>query len=313
MVGLLVSCQSGAVAGRASPSPTGKGGTTISYPTDVQLSAPSAGVVWALVANSVLFVSTDGGRIWSQRSLPPSLGLPPSIAFVDENEGWLLTTGSPETQCNAELVSIWHTANGAATWSQLPAHGIADLQCKKNISFADSRHGFFTAWDDNHRPTVYRTLDGGLTWAGSTLPDPPGFVTGAGGFTLQAGSVRSFDGSLLVAAYGNQNEYVFRSRDAGATWTYVSSSNAMPENVTFVTDLRWLKVGNDGNGFETVDGGRSWHAWRSDYSDAAGVASAFVFADARVGYGTVRGGIYQTLDGGAHWARLETPGVFWPG
>lgn len=322
MVGLLLSCQASAgsqVAGAtpsptagATPSPTGKGGPTIYLPTDVQLSAPSARVVWALVANTLLFVSTDGGNNWTQRSLPPA-GLPPSIAFVDESEGWLLTTGSPETQCNSESVSIWHTTDGAATWNQLPAHGIADVQCKKNISFADSRHGFFTAWDDNHRPTVYRTSDGGLTWAGSTLPDPPGFVTEAGGFALQAGSVRSFDGRLLVAAYGNQNEYVFGSRDAGATWTYVSSSNAVPENVTFVTNLRWLKVGNDGSGFETVDGGRSWHAWKSDYSDAAGVASAFVFADARVGYGTVRGWIYQTLDGGAHWTRLETPGVFWPG
>ena len=315
MVGLLLSCQPspGAQAAKATSSPAGNGGQTISLPTDVQLSAASARVVWALVADTLLFVSIDGGNNWSRRSLPPSPGLPPTIAFVDENQGWLLTTGSPETQCNAESVSIWHTADGAVTWSQLPAKGIADLQCTQNISFADSRHGFFTAWDDNHQPTIYRTSDGGLTWAGSILPNPAGFVTQPGGFTLQASLVRSFGNTLLVAAYGNQDEYVFRSVDGGATWTSISATSEVPENVAFVTATRWLKIGNDGSGLETVDGGRSWHAWTSDYSDAAGIVSAFVFADARVGYGTVRGTIYLTLDAGAHWTRLETPGVLSPG
>jgi len=37
-----------------------------------------------------------------------------------------------------------------------------------------------------------------------------------------------------------------------------------------------------------------------------------VFADASVGFGTVRGPLYRTRDGGAHWTKIETPGVFWP-
>jgi len=315
MVGLLLSCQSSSspAVAKATPSPTGNGGQAISLPTDVQLSAPSPRVVWTLVADTLLFVSTDGGNTWSKRSMPTSLGLPPSIWFVDEKEGWLLTTGSPETQCNAESAAIWHTTDGAVTWTQLQAQGIADSQCKRNISFADPRHGFFTAWDDNHRPTVYRTSDGGLTWVGSALLDPPGFVTQAGGFTLQPSLVRSFGGTSLVAAYGGGAEYVFLSVDGGAVWTSVSASSEIPEDVAFVTAARWLKIGNDGSGFETLDGGRSWHAWSSDYSDAAGVVSQFTFADGAVGYGTVRGTIYRTLDGGAHWTRLETPGVLSPG
>ena len=313
MEGLLLSCQSSSGAHIAKATPSGTGAPTIYLPTDVQLSAPSGQVVWALVAETLLFVSIDGGSNWSRRSLPPSPGLPPSIAFVDDDEGWLLTTGSPETQCSAESVSIWHTTDGAATWSQLPAQGIADLQCKRNISFADSQQGFFTAWDDNHRPTVYRTSDGGFSWTGSILPDPPGFLTQPGGLTLQPSLVRSFGNTLLVAAYGGQDEYVFHFVNGGATWTSVSASSEVPENVAFVTAARWLKIGNDGSGPETIDGGKSWHAWMSDYSDAAGIASAFVFADAKVGYGTVRGTIYQSLDGGAHGSKLETPGVFSPG
>ncbi len=34
-----------------------------------------------------------------------------------------------------------------------------------------------------------------------------------------------------------------------------------------------------------------------------------VFGDAEVGYATVRGSIQRTVDGGAHWERIDTPGT----
>jgi hypothetical protein len=66
---------------------------------------------------------------------------------------------------------------------------------------------------------------------------------------------------------------------------------------------------NDGSGQETTDAGKSWHPFSTDYADAAGVASTFVFADGSVGYGTVRGGLQRTVDGGSHWIRIATPGT----
>ncbi len=310
------------------PSPTGKGEQVIYLPTDVQLSAPSGEVVWALVADSLLFRSSDGGNNFEQRNMPPQQVLPkPEISFVDALNGWLATGGSPETQCNGAGDAIWRTTDGGATWQKIASvdypqtsgSGIALSQCKQGLSFVDATHGFLAAWDPDHRPTIYRTSDAGLTWARSTLPDPPGFVTQPGGFSLRAGLVRRFGDVLLLPASGMQDgasqesEYVFRSTDGGARWTFLATTGNAIGNLVFVSATRWLKIDNDSSGQETTDAGRTWHSFVTDYSNAAGVATTFVFADGNVGYGSVRGGIQRTIDGGAHWAIIETPGVFWPG
>jgi photosystem II stability/assembly factor-like uncharacterized protein len=303
-----------------SPSPSGVAGVLnappgpIAMPGDVQLSAPNANVVWALVVDQYLYRSTDGGHTWQQRPLPPTLGGRPYVSFVDDHEGWLVVAGSPETQCNTESVSVWHTSDGGATWDQRGANGVASAQCKGIISFVDPQHGFLDAWDDNHAPVIYRTADGGLTWAASKpLPDPPGWTTQPGGFTLQAGSVRQLGSRLLVTASGFQSgalvQYVFQSSDGGATWSYLGSAPNLGGSLAVVTDSRWIEVIGPAQTQETTDSGATWHAYASNYSQAAPIAPQVVFGSANVGYATVRGGIQTTVDGGLHWTELHTPGT----
>jgi photosystem II stability/assembly factor-like uncharacterized protein len=310
-----------------SPTPTGKG-PAIYLPSTAQLSAPSGNVVWAFIADSLLFRSTDGGNNWDQRSLPVSQpALWPEISFVDAQQGWYSESGSPETQCNADGTAIWHTTDGGATWQQVAlvtspptgSSGISDSQCKEGLSFIDSNHGFLDAWDDNHRPIIYRTSDGGRTWKGSTLPDPPGFVTQDGGFSLRAGLVRVFGTTLLVPASGmnggtQQPEmYVFKSTDGGATWYSVAKAPNAANNIAFGTASRWLQLIEPDQSSETTDSGKTWHSYLTDYAQAAPIAPDIVFGDQLIGYATVRGSIQRTTDGGLHWALIETPGVFWPG
>jgi photosystem II stability/assembly factor-like uncharacterized protein len=302
------------------PSPT----PTIALPTTAEISAPSRFVVWALIASSALFRSTDQGTSWERRSMPSLAGggRPPEFSFVDGQNGWFSTGGVPETQCNGAGAAVWRTTDGAATWqlvasaptgpSQRTDSGIAYAQCKEGLSFINSTHGFLGAWDPNHRPTVYGTTDAGKSWSASTLPDPPGFVSGTGGSMLRLRLVKGFGSTLLALADANRPPgYVFRSTDGGVTWAYLATLNSGSDPV-FVTASRWLVIGNDGSGLETTDAGKSWHSFSTDYADAAGVASTFVFADGSVGYGTVRGVVQRTVDGGLHWTRIATPGALVP-
>jgi photosystem II stability/assembly factor-like uncharacterized protein len=285
----------------------------IVLPATAQLSAPSAGVLWALMVDQYLYRSTDRGATWQQQPLPPNLvgGFPrPQVSFVSDQEGWLSTGGSPETQCNAEVVGIWHTTDAGKTWQSLGTNGVSDSQCKGNLSFVDQNRGFLDGSDPNHAPVIYRTADGGRTWAASRpLPDPPGFTSQPGGFTLQPGRVSAFGPTLLVAASTGDVEFVFRSTDGGATWTYEASAKDHNNQVEFVTATRWLELIGPGQSVETTDGGASWQSYPADYSQAAPVAAAFVFGDPLVGYATVRGGISRTVDGGLHWIALHSPGT----
>jgi photosystem II stability/assembly factor-like uncharacterized protein len=60
---------------------------------------------------------------------------------------------------------------------------------------------------------------------------------------------------------------------------------------------------------ETGDSGAGWHPFTTDYAQAPPIAPEIVFGDGRVGYATVRGAIQRTLDGGAHWTGIKTPGT----
>jgi photosystem II stability/assembly factor-like uncharacterized protein len=281
-------------------------------PQTAELSTPSGNVLWVYFAQGFLFRSNDRGDTWDRRTLPVSQpGVWPEISFSDAQNGWYSTSGSPETQCNAQETSMWRTTDGGSSWRVLATAGIGASQCKEGLSFVDATHGFLAAWDDNHRPTIYRTTDGGRTWKGATLPDPPGFVTQGAGVALRAGLVRRFGSTLLVTAFGNQAApYVFRSTDGGATWVAIAQGALSPANdIAFVTASRWLQLIAIDPSLETTDSGKTWHPYASDYSQAAPVAPVIVFGDSLVGYATVRGEIQSTVDGGVHWVMIKTPGT----
>jgi photosystem II stability/assembly factor-like uncharacterized protein len=291
---------SGARLSSPSPSPE------IYLPGNAQVVAPSPGVVWVLVDYQALFRSTDQGNTWEPRPLPSVHD--PMASFIDGREGWVLDRGVPVTQCDTASAWIWHTVDGGASWTKLNVSGIADQQCKENIWFVDSRMGFITAWDDNRRPTIYRTTDGGLTWSGSALPDPPDFTTQAGGFTLRADWVKRFGTTLYLEAWWQDRQYVFSSGDGGASWIWLTK---IPASVVMVTETRWLALTGPGPMQETINGGQQWHPYSTDLNIDSPVlgGTQIVFADAQTGYETGRGALQRSDDGGAHWVRIPTPGV----
>jgi photosystem II stability/assembly factor-like uncharacterized protein len=295
---------------------------TAAAPRFVELSVPSTQVVWILIDGN-LFRSINGGTQWEPRPVPPGHFPGPDISFISDQEGWLATGGVPATQCQGAGTAVWHTDNAGATWQQVASVSydkqlrgdIGFSQCKEGLSFVDASHGFLGAWDPNSPPTIWRTGDGGKTWAAVRLPDPPGFVNLGAGDTLRAGVVREFGNVLLIPAWGMQpsfqteHEYVFRSVDYGRSWGYIATNGSGLNNVTFVSATRWVKLSNDGSGQETTDAGKTWHAYSSGYRDSSADPSSFAFADPLVCYGTVDGRIQKTVDGGLHWVQMKPPGA----
>jgi photosystem II stability/assembly factor-like uncharacterized protein len=279
-------------------------------PEEVQVVAPSADVVWALVDYRSLYRSTDRGQSWIQFTVPDQVGIRPLISFVDDHEGWLLAPGSPATECQEADAAVWRATDGGKLWHQLSITGIASGQCKGGIWFVDAEHGFISAADPLHPPTIYRTSDGGSTWAASTLPDPPDFKSAPAGFELTPEWLKPSGATLYLEAYGAQDgpihdrHYIFTSTDGGATWKWLMKVASAA--VVMVTPSRWLDFSVPGQPMESVNFGQQFHQFTSDFNPDSGTTQ-FVFAGATVGYAGGNGLLQRTVDGGAHWVRIQAP------
>jgi photosystem II stability/assembly factor-like uncharacterized protein len=264
-------------------------------------------VVWALVAGTRLFRSSDRGDTWTERTIPAGLANV-EVAFVDDKVGLLLSKGSAATQCQSQTVAIWRTSDGAGLWQQLTATGIADAMCKQGLASADSTHAFLTTVSPNAASLIYRTADAGASWTASApVPIPPNLASHGALFVQITGRPRGFGSVVLVDGGDGPTKDVFRSTDGGTSFTYASNV-AADGTVAYVTATRWLQIA-PGSWMETTDGGATWHAYATDYSQAPPIAPEIVFGDATVGYATVRGSIQRTTDGGAHWTAIKTPGT----
>ena len=262
--------------------------------------------MWALVGGTRLFRSSDRGDTWAERALPTGLANI-EVAFANDSSGLLLAAGTPATQCQTQTVTMWRTTDGAGTWQQLAPSGIVDAKCKHGLAPADATHTFFTASTPTDPAVIYRTADGGSSWQSSApLSAAPGDTT----VFAMASRPKAFGSVVLVdATGGQQSKSVFRSSDGGATFSFASKVPTFEGAVAYVTATRWLQIAPPSSSMETTDGGASWHAYTTDYAQAAPVAPDIVFGDTTVGYATVRGSIQRTTDGGAHWTAIKTPGT----
>lgn len=247
-------------------------------------------------------------------------GLAPSaneISFVDDREGWFLQGFQPATGCQQQGYQLWHTADAGSTWTSVSVDlggtvpgGPLFFACKRVIAFGDRLRGVVVAVARDTSPTMYRTADGGITWTSTRLAAPPDFQTDFEGYALEPGELRWFGSTILLETRATvpQRRFIYRSTDGGATWSHVASAS-VNGSLGFVTASRWLQIALPDSHEETTDTGATWHRFVSDYSQAAGVPPVVVFADASVGYATVRGSIQRTTDGGAHWTAIKTPGT----
>lgn len=284
---------------------------TVTEPADVRLSVASGQVVWGLIPGRGLYRSLNGGAQWEARPLPSDGHFPnPEISFVSDSDGWLFVGGVPATQCQEDGGDIWHTSDAGSTWELLETTGIASAQCKSSLAFVDKTHGYLSAWDPNHRPVIYASADGGRSWVASQpLPDPPGQVSAAGGFTLRPFLVSRRENVLYVGAGGWGHEYVYRSMDGGRTWSYAATVGAATDvtRVTFLDASTWWAVAAGTGQLVTRDAGRSWVAAPGTAPFAAGVPPSVEFADRTTGFATSRGAVARTDDGGRTWSFVATP------
>lgn len=227
----------------------------------VQFVATQTG--FGLTRDGAAVRSTDAGRTWLQLQTP---GLVQSECFSSRRDGWLARAGS-----------VWTTHDGGTHWVRSALRRarqgfpIPELGCRGDNVWVVFHEGAAAGTEDYH---VYRSLDGGSTWR-AVLASPiqqrlPAISNYAGPFSILGSGAAVFSGSCSPCE-GFGTATIMRTLDGGASFRRSTPFHGYaPQALSFVDAARgWLLTGAHAGSaasarlgvvWQTVDGGRSWHA-----------------------------------------------------
>jgi photosystem II stability/assembly factor-like uncharacterized protein len=170
--------------------------------------------------------------------------------MVAGDEGWVRTPDG-----------VFWTPYGGRTWRRMTPP-VPDLGQIDGVYFADRRRGW-ALWDtgreNDSRPSMYRTSDGGRTWHRIRLRDYDEYAPVT---EVSFSSVGRHEIFALTRVNGDPARFfgpLFVSRDSGRHWRALPPPPEAGE-LSFETPRRgWIAAGRDGQSLlRTVDGGRTW-------------------------------------------------------
>jgi len=270
------------------------------------LSAPSADIFWASGTHGTYLRSIDGGKSWRAAQVPGAEGLDlRDVEAFSADLAYLLSAG-PGNQSR-----IYKTADGGKSWTlqftNAEPKGFFDC-----MAFWDRDHGVAAGDPVNGRFELITTADGGKNWKAVSHGSLPSALEGEGAFAA-SGTCITVQGTTNVwFATGGRVARVFRSTDAGKTWTVADTpmvhgaDSSGIFSIAFRDAKRGVIAGGDykqpqadgANLAFTEDGGLTWHlaplspkfyvsaiAWERATSPSRSDSSAvFAVGSARAAY-----------------------------
>lgn len=176
-----------------------------------------------------ILLSTDKGNQWSRAPVPNTL---PGIrmrllGFTSEQDGYLILTGDKTMSWEANV--IFKSKDGGKSWvkaGQVDEQRLITAGGFINETLGFVSFGSLNVMNQPPRPSLYRTTDGGKSWAEVEVPIPLEYK----GIFVEA-EVPTFDGSqgTLLVNQGPSGDYQggkvlarYISLDEGATWTFAT-------------------------------------------------------------------------------------------
>ena len=289
-----------------------------SDPNVVYVGTGSAAIRSNVILGRGVYKSTDAGKTWTHVGLRyagqiGSLKVDPR----DANVAYVAALGQP-FGANAER-GVFRTKDGGKSWQKVLFINDRTGAVSLAMNPANPSELYAGAWQAVRKPWtivsggpaaecgIYKSTDGGDTWKhlDNGLPKGATALIGKIGLDISAANPQRVY-ALMEASDGQGG--VYRSEDAGASWTLVNKTggliarpfyytyiNADPKNadVVYVNNLAFYK---------STDGGRSFRPISTPHGDNQGM---WVNPDnPEIFIQSNDGGANVTLNGGRTWSTI---------
>lgn len=267
-------------------------------------------VIWASGTRGTVVHSVDGGGTWQVDSIP-------GAATMDLRA--IHARGPLVAHVAATAGRIWRTTDGGKSWS-LRYQSADTTMFLDAVTFFDNDRGMALGDPMGGRFVILVTKDGGETWAEAPAASRPAALDGEAAFAASGTSLVLAGSRLGWLGTGGSAARVFRTIDAGVTWTV--SPSAIPAragsggvfSVAFADPMHGVVVGGDyeradssrGTAALTSDGGATWQpATGFPRGYRSGVAMRRINQDALIAVAVGTTGSDVSRDGGLTWSPLD--------
>ena len=224
-----------------------------------------------------MYKSTDAGKTWQHIGLEKSQAIARiRVDASDPNLVYVAVLGHPYGPTDER--GVFRSTDGGATWKKILYEndhaGAEDL----SIDPRNPKVMFATIWDVNRTPwslssggpssKLYKSTDGGDHWTDITRN--PGLPAGTDG---KIGVAISADSNRIYALVENLDGGLFRSEDAGATWSLISQDHNITQRAFYYTRLFPDPKDKDHvfftnvNFYQSFDGGKTLKQIRQPHGD----------------------------------------------
>ncbi|MDQ3015574.1 MAG: glycosyl hydrolase [Bacteroidota bacterium] len=256
-----------------------------------------------------VYKSTDGGNTWSNMGLKESEHIGRIIVHPSNSNIIYVAAIGPLWSSGGDR-GLYVTKDGGKTWNKtlnIDVHtGVNDVVMdprNPDVLYASSfqrRRHVFTYLGGGPQSSIYKSVDGGMTWEKSAS-GLPSVDIGRIGLAISPADPEIIY-AIVEAAKGKGG--TFRSNNRGASWDkmsdYHSAGNYYQElipdpkipNRLYAMDT-WLQVSNDG--------GKSWNHYGEDFKH---IDNHAIWIDPDNGNHTLvgcDGGVYETWDNAKNW------------
>ncbi len=158
-----------------------------------------------VLGNGFVFRSINGGDDWESVPIPYSSK---SMRFLSSGRGWIVGSGLRSEPVIGSV--ILSSTDAGLSWSPQLLDTSDVSEGLSDIAFADDGHAIATDYFSlGHKPPVYETSDGGVTWMRDTMRDipPPQNISGPQNFCGVA--YPSLNTAYLLTQSGNLFSGIF--------------------------------------------------------------------------------------------------------